>query len=77
MNNSRDVLRSATLGSKRVFAKEVIEFAGHQFEIRQPTIKQRSELRKKCTSISPNGVEFNMFDFLVWSVIYNTYVPGN
>ena len=68
-------LRRLTLGAKRDFKSELVEYDGEKFEIRQPTIKARSELREKCTTISDDGVQFDMFEFLVWAVIHNTYVP--
>ena len=72
----RDRLRAKTLGAKKVFKKELIKFDGETFEIRQPTLRERSEVRKKCTSVTEDGVEFNMFEFLIWAVIGHTFVPG-
>ena len=76
MTINRDTLRQATLGAKKHFRKEIVEFNGQEFEIRQPTIKSRSELRAKCTTVTKDGVSFDTFEFLVWSVIQNTYVPN-
>lgn len=74
--HNRDTLRQATLGAKKTFRSEIVEFEGSSFEIRQPTIKARAELRAKCTSTKNEGVAFDMFEFLVWAVIHNTFVPG-
>lgn len=74
---SRAALRKATLGTKKNFRKKIVEFNDEKFEIRQPSIRNRGELRKKCSTISETGgIEFDMFEFLVWVVIQNTYVPG-
>ncbi len=65
-------LRELTLGSKPVFQKEIVEHNGGKFEVRQPTIRKRSEMRLQCQD--ENG-GFNMLKFLLWGVIENTYVP--
>ena len=76
-SKQRDKLRKATLGAPSVFKSEIVTFNGAKFEIRQPTIKARSNLRSRCTTVKgPSDVDFDMFEFLVWSVIANTYVPG-
>ena len=73
---SRDKLRAATIGKKPEFFSRKVQHDGHTFEIRQPSIRARKELRTRCTSIDEEGVKFDMFEFLVWAVIKNTYVPG-
>jgi len=69
----RDSIRSATVGSKAEFKKEIVEFNGRKVEIRQPSVKVRRELFKRC--MDDQG-RVDSMDFLVWAVIYNTYVPG-
>lgn len=87
MSSKRDKLRNATLGVQPVFKSEFIEYNGQKYEMRQPTIKSRAELRDKCiksverhepkgTNKTENSVDVNIFEFLVWSVIQNTFVPG-
>mgnify|MGYP003657580753 CR=1 FL=1 len=68
-----DKLRAATIGAKKNFKSETIEYNGVKFEIRQPSIRARAELTKQCTG--SNGA-IDMFKFLVWLVIELTYVPN-
>lgn len=70
----RAKLRKATLGAKTSFRKEIVEFNGNKFEIRQPSIKSRAELNERC-NIGSNADSPDIFNFLVWAVIKNTYVP--
>lgn len=70
--SKRNALRSALLGSSPVFKKEIVEYNGEQYEIRQPSVKARKQLFEKC--MDENG-KIQTGDFLVWGVIYNTYVP--
>lgn len=69
----RDQMRAATLGSKNVFKSEILTHKGLKFEIRQPSIRGRQELRKRL--IDQEGT-FDVFDALVWMVILYTFVPG-
>lgn len=76
----RDKLRSATLGSSNKFKKETVEINGNEFEIRQPTLKQRGELSRKAMKISTdeNGktdTQFDIFEFQIQAVLSLTYVP--
>jgi len=68
-----DKLRAATIGAKKNFKSETIEFNGVKFEIRQPSVSARSELTKQCTG---SDGQINMFKFLVWLVIELTYEPN-
>jgi hypothetical protein len=70
--SNRDDLRSAILGVRPEFAKEIVEYKGNKFEVRQPTNKARRDLFKKA--IDENG-KIDMMEFVVWAVIYNTYDP--
>ena len=81
MNKER--LRSFTIGSRKNFKKvEVeIEIDGEVevFEIRQPTIGQRGEIRSKSMKFNTSGkdeVDFDMFGYLICAVVELTYVPG-
>lgn len=72
---NRDELRSITVGKKPAFAKEIVEWEGKKFEIRQPSIRSRRELRSKATSVKDGDVVVDFFNFLIWAVIENTFVP--
>ena len=69
----RDKLRGKLLGSKKDFKTKTIEWEGDFFEFRQPTMKLRSKIYAKSKHDS-DSVE--VFEFMVWSVIYTLYVPG-
>ena len=69
----RDQIRTATLGSGAKFKSEVVEYNGIEVEIRQPSVKVRTELFNKC--MDENG-RVKMTEFLVWAMIYNTFVPN-
>lgn len=69
----RDNLRSKILGKSHVFKSEVVEYDGDQYEVRQPSVKSRKMLFKKC--MSEDG-RIDTGDFIAWGVIYNTFVPG-
>lgn len=74
-NQQKTKLRALTLGAKKNFQTEIVSVDGSDFEVRQPTLKERSALRKKCTSMTEDGIEFNLFEFLIWAVINHTFVP--
>lgn len=79
--SEKATLRNLTLGAKKQFQTKKVAIkdeAGteHEFEVRQPTLKERSDLRKRCTSVTKDGMEFNLFEFLIWAVINHTFVPG-
>ena len=69
----RDQIRSATVGSKPEFKKVETTHEGFDVENRQPSYKDRKELMKKCQDKEGN---LDTLDFLVWSVIQNTFVAG-
>lgn len=73
--NSRDALRAATIGAAHEFRQKVVDLGdGIQVLVRQPSVGARSDVRKRCTTISANGTaDFDIFDFLIWSVITCTY----
>ena len=69
----RDKLRSATLGKKTQFKSKVFEWEEMEFEFRAPNLKKRQVLLKKAKD--KNG-DFDIIQFIVWSVIECTYEPG-
>lgn len=69
----RDQIRAATVGAKPEFKSEVVEYAGIEVEIRQPSQKDRKELMKKCQD---KDGRLDPLEFTVWAVIRNTFVPG-
>lgn len=77
---NKQKLRSLTLGKKKSFVKRIVNIEGEDFEVRQPTIGQRGEIRNKSMKITTgdddSDVEFDMFSFLICAVVELTYVPG-
>lgn len=73
----RDALRSATLGNKPEFIKRIVKWGGQEFEVRQPSIAQRSELKNLCSiNTAQDALNFDPYQMLVWAVIKLTFVPG-
>ena len=73
----RDQIRGNTLGQKKNFKTVPATVNGSEVELRQPTIKERSALRKRCMSVDEEGKpDLDVFEFLIWAVIGYTYVPG-
>lgn len=69
----RDQIRAATLGQKTQFKSKKFDYNGIEVEFRQPNLKDRKLLLKKSRD---NKGELDMIEFIVWSVISNTYAPG-
>jgi len=81
-NTLRDKIRSATIGASNKIGTRIVEVGGGQkIEVRQPTIKQRNDLRELCVSKVPLGNgDFEMTHdgvaYQVWGVIRFCYAPG-
>lgn len=74
-NPQKTKLRSLTIGSERKVKTETYEYAGQKFEVRQPNLRERSDIRRKATQMEGEQIEFNLFEFMIWAVIKQTYVP--
>ena len=72
-NSVRDQIRAATLGAKTQFKRKQFDYNGVDVEFRQPNLKERKVLINKAKD---SKGDFDLTEFLVWSVITNTYVPG-
>ena len=75
-----DKLRKVTIGAKYNPRFEIVEIDGEEFEVRQPTIRQRDDLHEKSIKNIPdqNGEFESKVDLLshrIWSVILFTFVP--
>ena len=68
----RDKIRSVTLGKPVQFKSKKFEYEGIEVEFRQPNLKDRQLLINKARN---KDGEFDFIEFIVWSVISNTYVP--
>ena len=71
----RDDLRAKTLGDSPKFRHKIIEYKGERYEMRQPTVRARSEIIRRAM-YGNDGNAVDMLAAMVWAVIFNTYVPG-
>jgi hypothetical protein len=74
----KKALRSALFGSAPTFRSEIIKDSnGNEFEVRQPSIRGRADIRKAATTINEDGtIQFEPFDFMLHAAIACTFVPG-
>lgn len=73
---TKDQIRALTLGSPNRFRTKTVEVNGTKIELRQPSVGVRSDLRRKVTAISQDGIDFNLFEFLIYGAIECCFVPG-
>jgi len=72
----RDILRAKTVGAKKQFKSEIVEWDGEKFEIRQPSVGQRGKILQ-ASKVQTGDVEKMDFAKLqAVAVICCTYVPG-
>ena len=66
-----DKLRSITLGSSAKFKSEIVKIGDTKFEIRQPSIRQRNDIRKASMSVDEDesGNSKANFDFNTFSML--------
>jgi len=72
--STRKSVRDALLGKSPEFKKEVVDYSGIQVEIRQPSLKSRQAIMKRAQD---KEGKTDIFEFLVWAVIENTYLVGS
>ena len=70
--SARDHLRSLTVGSPKTFKKEIVEFGGESFDVRQPSIKA---LRQVAQAAEDKDGTTGLIDLGIWAMIFCTYVP--
>lgn len=75
---NKDSLRSSTIGAEKDFAKEIEEWDGKEFEIRQPSVSARSKILQKAQQKPgmENLGDVELSKMQIYSVIYCTFVPG-
>jgi hypothetical protein len=69
----RDKIRAATIGKKSQFRTKIFNYEGIEVEFKAPNLKDRKTLLNRAKG--DNG-DLDMINFIVWSVILNTYIPG-
>ena len=69
-------VRSNLLGKTPKFKSEIVLADGTEIEVRQPTVGQRALITKKAECTNGKNVDFDYAAFLLWSVIFSSYLPG-
>lgn len=73
----KDKLRQATVGSPKNFKSKKVEINGEEFEVRQPSVKDRGQLMNKAGVTSTENVDdMDYASLQAYAVIYCTFVPG-
>lgn len=70
----KSTLRSITLGAAKKFRTSVVSIDGNDFEVRQLSVKGRRDLLEKAYNSETGKLDTQ--EYLVWSVIKSTFVPG-
>ncbi len=70
--STRDEIRSKTVGGNLKAQVKLFEYEEVSVEFRQPTVG----IRKEIFNRSQVDDKLDIYNFLVWSVIYCTFVPG-
>lgn len=69
---ARDEIRSRTLGASKVFKSRIVEYNGIKIEIKEPSVEGWSDI---INHAHQEG-EISFKEFLIWSVISCSFVPG-
>jgi hypothetical protein len=72
----RKKLRDALSTQKVEFKHEIVKVDEHDYEVRQPTVKQRGEILRKSEVVTNERKERDVAKLTVWQVIDLTYIPG-
>jgi hypothetical protein len=77
----KDKLRSITVGAKKDFKGEIIDFMGEKFEVREPSEAQYTAIYQRAYETKLDGdnkgkISVNLAEQAVWGLICCTYVPG-
>jgi len=78
---SREEIRQASIGTKRDFKREIVECDGVTYEVRQPSVRGKTEIFQKARVPDARTEEemLNKIDpvtIQIYAVINCTYVPG-
>lgn len=72
----RDKLRSKTVGAKKQFKSEIVEWDGEQYEIRQPSVGQRGRILQAAKVQTGDAEKMDLAKLQVMATVCCTYVPG-
>lgn len=74
-NSLRDALRTATVGSSPTFRSEIVEYGGHEFEVRELSPKRRERSRvRSLKKGSDDEVDQDVFSARL--IIASVFEPG-
>jgi hypothetical protein len=71
---AKQLIREATVGAKKRFSSEIVEFNGVKIEVRQLSLIDRRDYMTR--SIDRKTNQADMLKLQVYSVIASCYVPG-
>lgn len=74
---TRADLRSRTLGKAREFKSQMVDIDGTQYEVRQPSVRERSAILQAGEVLSGDAKKMDMGRMQVQGIITCTYVPGS
>ncbi len=72
----RDEIRAKTVGSNKIFKSKIVEFNDVKIEIKEPSVKTWGKILKAVMTIEDGVSKTDMDKYLIWSVIYCSFVPG-
>lgn len=70
----RDIIRSATVGSKKKYRTEIVELDGVKLEVRQLSLSDRREYIEK--SIDTQTKQADLLKLQIYAILSSCYVPG-
>jgi hypothetical protein len=68
--SNKDKLRALTVGAHKEFGKEVVEFDGEKFLIKQPTVKQRNMIFQAAKIASGDAEKIDLAKMQILATIY-------
>jgi hypothetical protein len=73
---TRDEIRKATLGRSRKLRSKVVNVDGVEIEVRQPTVRGRSEIMRRAKAMGGDTDRVDIGEMQVTAMIECCYVPG-
>lgn len=68
-------LRAITVGAAKQFKKEIKEWEGEKFEIRQPSVGQRASIMQRAKVATGDVEKMDLAELQIWSTICCVYDP--
>lgn len=73
----RTFIRKVTIGASSIFRSRIIQYNGTDIEIKEPSVEGWGEILVHARTKKDGEESLNFAEYLVWSVIYCSYVPGS